>query len=242
MLGCGAGCGSRRLFGHARRRAPAAPARRRRTRRPGRRWSGSSASRPRRCRHLLGQVENVIRVRRGLVRRRVEPRQHRIDVVLLHGCMAAARAAGDGGTGWRGGMAAGRGAARRRRRRLGGGRLGGIVVGDDAANGGENFLHRRLLRLRRLAHCRIPTCRSRQSPHDARGIRTPAANHPLTQYLLGSSPSMARRMSNANAALWIRTYPAPRRRPGTISCELFSVGRAHADPGVAHLMVVHRGS
>ena len=37
------------------------------------------------CRHLFGQIENVIRVRRSLVRRRVVPREHRIDVMLLHG-------------------------------------------------------------------------------------------------------------------------------------------------------------
>ena len=61
----------------------------------------------------------------------------------------------------------------RRRRRLAGGRLGGIVVGDDAANRGENFLHRRLLRLRRLAHCQSLQCRIPAIPTDARGIERP---------------------------------------------------------------------
>ncbi len=39
----------------------------------------------------------------------------------------------------------------------------GIVVGDNAANGGQNLLHRRFLRFRRLRHAHIPawlTCRT----------------------------------------------------------------------------------
>ncbi len=75
----------RRLFGHARRRV-------RLRRRVGEEHvrlpiDGLEARRLALagCRHLFGQIENVIRVRRSLARRRVVPRQHRIDVVLLHG-------------------------------------------------------------------------------------------------------------------------------------------------------------
>src|SRR6516165_926483 len=52
-----------------------------------------------------------------------------------------------------------------RRRRFGGctfGRLARIVIGDNAPNGGENLLHRRFLRSRRLVHTR-PHLRSQRA-------------------------------------------------------------------------------
>ena len=140
------------------------------------------------CRHLLGQVENIVRrLRRGRCR---GPAEHGIDIAAgpsrwrrrLDG-MRLRPAGGGGGTDARR-QAAGRGGGGSRRQRGLAARLGGVVVGDDTANGGENFLHRRLLRLRRLAHCRIPTT----IPQAARRRSNPraAANHPHTRYLLGS--------------------------------------------------------
>ena len=170
------------------------------------------------CRHLLGQIENVIRVRRSLVRRRIEPRQHRIDVVLFHARLAAARPAATAGTRMARRHRAGRGgsAPARRRRRLGGGRLGGIVVGDDAANGGEDFLHRRLLRLRRLAHCRIPTVPIR-NPRTTPGPDA-AANHPTHSIFTRIVASMARRICERQRSL-VDTHMsrASRREPGDYS-------------------------
>ncbi len=132
-----------------------------------------------RRRHLLGQIEHVVRWRQNPAGRCVEAGQHRIDAALIH----------DGGffdgRRRRRGLAWRRRRNRRRRHRLAGrhrsrarrcrwrsGRLcgrglGGIVIGDDAANGGEDLLHRGLLRLRRLAHCRNPTISPR--PHRNRG-------------------------------------------------------------------------
>ena len=69
----------------------------------------------------------------------------------------------------------GAGRARRRgRRRLGGrlgrlGRLAGVVVGNDAPDGGQDFLHRGLLDLRRLAH----SCNSRPQLSQRLPVDTP---------------------------------------------------------------------
>ena len=123
------------------------------------------------CRHLLGQFEHVFGGG-APARRRIEPGQHRIDVALIH------RGGGGGAARRRGRRRRRHRIARRHARRDAAaarpaaaqawrGGLGGVVVGDDAANGGEDFLHRRLLRLRRLAHCRIPTVPIPQSPRDA---------------------------------------------------------------------------
>ena len=157
---------ARRLPAAARRRAAPArtAARRRRPRRTARRWSGSSA--PRRSRPAppstrSGRAHPAPAAPRRAARpaRRGSPASHRCRPARIAGSAAAAAArrrerGGDGGTGAR------RHRRRRRRRqpdrRPCGGGFGGVVVGDDAANGGEDFLHRRLLRLRRLAHCRIP--------------------------------------------------------------------------------------
>ena len=53
------------------------------------------------------------------------------------------------------------------------GRLGCIVVGNDASDGGKDFLHRRLLRLRRLRHSlKIPTHSLRSTPRQAHASPT----------------------------------------------------------------------
>src|SRR5204862_6132214 len=84
------------------------------------------------------------------------------------------------------------------RRRLGlGFRLGGwlVVVGDDPPDGGENLLHRGLLRLRRLRHpplsSRIPAVAPPQ-PRISRGAMQYARIR----------RSMARGRSNASNVLW----------------------------------------
>src|SRR6185369_6842132 len=95
-------------------------------------------------------------------------RQHGVDVFLIIGS-GPRRRGRRRGRWWRRGLWW-RGRRRSRRRRRGtrnlgdGRRLGlwrrlgrsfrppGIVIRDDAADGGKDFLHRRLLRLRRLTH------------------------------------------------------------------------------------------
>ena len=62
--------------------------------------------------------------------------------------------------------AAARPTGRNRGGRLGRlGRLAGVVVGNDTPDGGQDFLHRGLLDLRRLAHSCIPD-RTVRTPHD----------------------------------------------------------------------------
>ena len=142
---------------------------------------------------------------------------------------AAARGGGDGGTGVRGGMAAGCGAAARWRRRRSG--LGGVVVGDDPANGGENLLHRRLLRLRRLAHCRFPRTNSPRSSRRRLESGPRAANHPHHSILTRIGSSMARPVLNATQRLWIRALRGrAARRAVQRAQDLFAVRRAHARP------------
>src|SRR6185295_4045255 len=120
------------------------------------------------------------------------PRHHGVDVIVLvrAGCLGRRRGS----------------RFRRRwrwrrlgdRRRLGlGFRLGGglVVVGDDPPDGGENLLHRGLLRLRRLRHpplsSRIPAVAPPQ-PRISRGAMQYARIR----------RSMARGRSNASKVLW----------------------------------------
>ena len=118
-------------------------------------------------RHRLGQIEHVGR-RRGRLGRRLGRdlrrrrrgrrawRRYRPDY-WRRPVAAAARRAGRRWRGRLGTAAAGGGAGfGGQLGRLGG--LAGIVVGNDAPDGGQDFLHRGLLGLRRLGHCReFPT-------------------------------------------------------------------------------------
>src|SRR5262249_28448331 len=107
-------------------------------------------------RHGLGEFENVglgLRRWRRLGRGLVEVGQHRIDVVLAHGSWFGRRRLRRWWRGvWRRQPRLWRRGRGGRKLRL---RLGGVVVSDDASDGGENLLHRRLLRLRGLVHGRI---------------------------------------------------------------------------------------
>ena len=146
-----------------------------------------------RCRsfHRFGQVEHFGGGRGGGLRchwfccrcrrrfgRRIEFRQHGVNLVLAigHRCWRWH------GRFWRSWRRRCRFRWRRRRNRTGWssccrrllrwrggfgrlGRLGCIVVGNDTPDGGKDFLHRRLLRLRRLRHSlKIPTHSLRSTP------------------------------------------------------------------------------
>ena len=233
----------RRLFGHARRRV-------RLRRRVGEEHvrlpvDGLEARRLALagCRHLLGQIENVIGGRRSPARRRVEspPASHRRRAVPW--------LAGGGAGGWRrrrcglrGGMAAGRGAGA-----AGGGAglaAAGLAVSSSA------MMRRMEARISSIdGSCAFAgwlianpySAESRQSPHDARGIERP-------QRITRSLDIYSDRRKYGTAYFerkrsLVDRHTSPRRRLGNLAIiravELFSVGRAHAHPGVAHLMVVH---
>ena len=108
-----------------------------------------------------------------------------------------------------------------------------IVVGDDPPDGGENFIHRRLLTPRRLIH----------------GLR-PHFDRPRFEPLGGSNrigivpnrwnkTSMACRTLDANKLLPGGSADRRKRDPATAGSA--AVGRAHAAPDVAHLLVMHHG-
>ena len=133
------------------------------------------------------------------------------------------------------GRATGAGAARLRRLRRARRGFGGVVVGDDAANGGENFLHRRFLRFRRLRHPRIlarfaPPNRPRIKPagRAAAPIGSSQANH-----------ATPRQVWHFESRTQAKTCATASRRAANAPSELPAVRRAHADPGVAHLLIVH---
>src|SRR3954470_12448538 len=138
---------------------------------------------------------------------------------------------------WRYGIARGQRSRTRRRRSRGGWRSGLpiVVVGDDAANGGENLLHRRLLRLRRLAHAEflkpIPI-----SPGATPVESTRPQRITCTLDIDSDRSKYGRAMPERNRGP-VDTHIS--RAVSVGKCELFSVGRAHTDPGVAHLMIVH---
>ena len=182
-------------------------------------WKARRRRLLRRRLHQLGQFENVFGVlHRMRARRRIEPRQHRIDVMLVHD------ACGGGGLrladGWRrrrrcdrpGRIRHARRRRSRTRRRSGGHRcgrrlrrrLGSIVVSNDSADGGENLLHRWLLRLRRLAHSISPSTPSRQRRAAVPGIPTCGGESvPQAPIVTRIAPSMTRDVRSQTNTMWI---------------------------------------
>src|SRR5262249_46388581 len=110
-----------------------------------------------------------------------------------------------------------------------------IVVGNDTPNGGKNFLHRRLLSLCRLRHCRtlVLTAQERRSqPRQGWTAGRPCSKRITTL-----------KTSSRHDSAKYRT-PKTERKQGPVdrlrstARMLATIGRANADPAVAHLLVV----
>ncbi len=193
-----------------------------------------------RCRHLFGEIEDIgglilhLRHRFGIRSLGfVEARLGRRHARWRRGrCLR--RRCGPGGRGRR------RGLRRLRRARRG---FVGVVVGDDTAYGGENFLHRRFLRFRRLRHPRI-LARSLSHPNIDRRKALPFGRRGDGK---SSAASMKRhrrlchaknRRQTTICGLCATASPIarqPRQAPRTLA----AVGDTDADPGIAHLLIVH---
>src|SRR5262249_30762662 len=82
-------------------------------------------------------------------------------------------------------------------RRLRPRRLARVVIGDDASDGGENLLHRRLLRLRGLVHGRILVT---HRAGDATPLPTTRESGP--DFIAQRTATIAGRRPNASKSLW----------------------------------------
>ncbi len=98
-----------------------------------------------------------------------------------------------------------------------------LVIGNDPADGGEDLLHGRFLRLRRLSHFRIPASAAR--------LRAYAAN----RYSAGTLSASRRQMRIGHVDDCGRKKPWSR---GAATAWLFAIRRAETQPAVAHLMVM----
>src|SRR5581483_7693930 len=112
-----------------------------------------------------------------------------------------------------------RGGGRRGARRLGRLRRGlGVVVGNDASDGGENLLHRGLLRLRRLTHAlrsRSKRCTSAGGASGAPNARA-ESNRRRIPVIRQSGAAAAESNPGTGTKLWTAAG-APRRAAASAS-------------------------
>ena len=188
------------------------------------------------CRHLLGQVENVVGVRRSA---RPAARRFAASIASTSCCRmadaAAARAAATAAPDGAAAAAAGRG----------GGAAGGRLGGGGLAVSSSAMMRRMEARISSIdGSCAFAGWLIAESLQpipthaDAGRIRRAAANHPHTRYLLGSPQVWhgdARTQTQPCGYAHVR---APRRQPAN-GVNYFPSGVRTPDPGVAHLMVVH---
>jgi hypothetical protein len=111
--------------------------------------------------------------------------------------------------------------------------FGGVIVGEDATDGGENFLHRWFLRFRRLRHPRILAS---APPESATASRPSRAQPNRIIQAKSRNPDSKYGISKVE-----RKHRLAQRRIATVTAKswLPAVGRPHANPGVAHLLIVH---